>query len=129
MKKLFFIILFLSLFQLLLSSQKRYQYDQTEFDQFFNYFKKKNLNQFNDDGKSKVEKAKAEDDPNDRVHISIWNKINNADIKNMPTITDYSSESQALKWLKWYLPLSKRYYQVKVYYKKNFFFIRVFLFI
>jgi hypothetical protein len=51
-------------------------------------------------------------DPNDRVDIDLWNKLNNEDIKNMPQINDYSDETTAVRWLKWYTRISLRYHQV-----------------
>ena len=53
-------------------------------------------------------------DPDDRVDIEIWNKLNEADIKKMSQITDYSNESAAILWLKWYLRVLERYHQVCV---------------
>lgn len=54
-----------------------------------------------------------EDDPNDRVDIDRWNRLNEQDIKNAPKINDYSDENNALRWLTWYSRVSLRYYQVK----------------
>jgi hypothetical protein len=51
-------------------------------------------------------------DPNDRVHVKLWNKLNDEDIKNMPQIDDYSNEDTALRWLKWHTRVSLRYQQV-----------------
>ncbi|UJR37123.1 hypothetical protein I4U23_029827 [Adineta vaga] len=51
-------------------------------------------------------------DPDDHVNIELWNKLNDKDIKNMPQIDDYSDETVATRWLKWYSKISKRFYQV-----------------
>ena len=51
-------------------------------------------------------------DPDDRVDVENWNKLNDADMKRMPQTKDYSNENAARKWLQWYLPVSERYNQV-----------------
>ena len=51
-------------------------------------------------------------DPDDRVDVENWNKLNDADLKIMPQTKDYSNENAARKWLDWYLPVSERYNQV-----------------
>lgn len=52
-------------------------------------------------------------DPNDRVDVKLWNKLNDEDIKNMPQIDDYSDEETAKRWLKWHNHISLRYHQVR----------------
>lgn len=51
-------------------------------------------------------------DPNDRVDVDLWNKLNEEDIKNMPQIVDYSDETLAIRWLKWHTRIALRYHQV-----------------
>jgi len=51
-------------------------------------------------------------DPNDRVDVELWNKLNNEESQNMPKIDDYSDEVTAIRWLKWYLRIVVRYRQV-----------------
>jgi len=68
-----------------------------------------------------------EADPNDRVDIVLWNKLNHDDIKNMPEINDYSDETTAVRWLKWHTRVSLRYHQV--YDQNNNFSLIVFIFI
>ena len=51
-------------------------------------------------------------DPNDRVDVDRWNQLNDADIKHMPSIDDYSSEINAIRWLKWRSRVALRYHQV-----------------
>ena len=51
-------------------------------------------------------------DPNDRVDVDLWNKLNDKDIQNMPHIDDYSDEATARRWLKWHTRISLRYHQV-----------------
>jgi hypothetical protein len=53
------------------------------------------------------------DDPDDRVHINLWNELNDDAIQRMPEITDYSDEHNAIRWLKWFLPIIQRYQQVR----------------
>jgi len=68
-----------------------------------------------------------EADPNDRVDIVLWNKLNDDDIKNMPEINDYSDEATAVRWLKWHTRVSLRYHQV--YDQNNNFYLIVLIFI
>ena len=49
----------------------------------------------------------------DQVDIALWNELNDKDIKNMPTIDNYSDEAAAARWLKWYLIVVQRYRQVR----------------
>ncbi|CAF4236343.1 unnamed protein product, partial [Rotaria magnacalcarata] len=53
-------------------------------------------------------------DPNDRVNVELWNRLNAEDEKTMPTITDYSDEVTATAWLKWYFRIAQRHHQVKL---------------
>jgi hypothetical protein len=66
---------------------------------------------YNDDAKES-NNYEDEVDPNDRVDVALWNKLNADDIQNMPIITDYSSEYAATRWLKWHTRISERYRQV-----------------
>lgn len=52
-------------------------------------------------------------DPNDRISVELWNKLNEEDIKNMPIINDYSSELTAMQWLTWFVRIVQRYNQVR----------------
>jgi len=73
-----------------------------------------NYNQIvNDDSSVKSNNYQIEVDSNDHIHIDLWNELNKVDIKHMPQINDYSSETEAIRWLKWYLPISRRYHQVR----------------
>ena len=56
-------------------------------------------------------------DPTDRVDINLWNKLNDEEIKNIPSIDDYSSEINARRWLKWRSRISLRYHQVDLHYR------------
>ena len=53
------------------------------------------------------------DDPDDRVDIDRWNELNDEAIQRMPEITDYSDEHNAIRWLKWFVPIIERYQQVR----------------
>lgn len=53
------------------------------------------------------------DDPDDRVDIDQWNELNDEAIRRMPEITDYSDEHNAVRWLKWFVPIIERYQQVR----------------
>jgi hypothetical protein len=65
-------------------------------------------------------------DPNDRVDIDLWNKLNDEDIKNMPQVDDFSNEATARRWLKWLTRVKLRYRQVN-HSNQMFLFISVFL--
>jgi hypothetical protein len=68
----------------------------------------------NDHARLKASKnKKLEDTFADEVDIDLWNELNDKDIKNMPTIEDYSDEATAARWLKWYFTVSRRYRQVR----------------
>lgn len=51
-------------------------------------------------------------DSDDHVDIELWNKLNDDDIENMPQTDDYSDEHAAIRWLRWYTKVAKRYRQV-----------------
>ena len=69
----------------------------------------------NDDGDSReMEGEEYYVDPADRVDVALWNQRNAEDIKNMPVTKDYSSEIDAMKWLRWYSRVSDRYRQVRL---------------
>ena len=53
------------------------------------------------------------DDPDDRVDIDQWNELNDEAIQRVPEITDYSDEHNAVRWLKWFVPIIERYQQVR----------------
>ena len=53
-----------------------------------------------------------EADSDDHIDIDLWNELNDADIKQMPSTDDFSSERAATRWLKWYSRVSLRYHQV-----------------
>ena len=57
----------------------------------------------------------SEVDPNDRIHVKLWNKLNAEDIKNMPLVDDYSNENTAWSWLLWRTRVTLRYHQVYAY--------------
>ena len=52
-------------------------------------------------------------DSDPEVDTELWNQLNSEEIKDMPTIEDYSDEQEAVRWLKWYLRISQRYRQVR----------------
>jgi hypothetical protein len=62
-------------------------------------------------------------DPNDRVDVDLWNKLNNEESQNMPQIDDYSDETTAILWFKWFLRIFIRYRQVYNFYLILFSFI------
>ncbi|CAF2854948.1 unnamed protein product [Rotaria sp. Silwood2] len=54
----------------------------------------------------------SEIDPNDRISVELWNKLNEEDIKNIPIIDDYSNEHTATQWLTWSARIAQRYNQI-----------------
>ena len=52
-------------------------------------------------------------DPNDRVDVQRWNRMNDDDLKRMPMTDDYSDEEAAIDWLQWNSRISERFRQVR----------------
>lgn len=48
----------------------------------------------------------------DEVDVDLWNRLNEQEIANSPSIDDFSNEENALRWLKWYFRIAERFYQV-----------------
>ncbi|CAF4001806.1 unnamed protein product, partial [Rotaria sp. Silwood1] len=124
MKNFIILLLFISSSQFSISSRKQNHYDQRQLEEIIEILKIKftdeleelistnhNIEHHNDNPKQS-ENYEPEVDPNDHVDIKLWNKLNEKDMKKMPVIDDYSDEAMAMQWLKWYIPIAKRYSQV-----------------
>jgi hypothetical protein len=105
------ILILLCLFQCCTSTEKRYQNDLEELLDILVKQSPANFEERN-------HKITKDDNPNDRVDVELWNKLNKEDIENMPQIDDYSDEVTAARWLKWYFRVSLRYSQVNTNSKK-----------
>jgi hypothetical protein len=99
------ILILLCLFQCCTSTGKPYQNDLEELLDILVKQSPANFEERN-------HKITKDDNPNDRVDVELWNKLNKEDIENMPQIDDYSDEVTAARWLKWYFRVSLRYSQV-----------------
>jgi hypothetical protein len=108
MKNSIYVLLFICSYQYYSVARKFYQSD---FENELIDFIEENLYSIstNPDESNSYEN---EIDPNDRVDVDLWNKLNDEDIKNMPQTDDYSNEATAKRWLKWRARVSLRYHQV-----------------
>ena len=124
---IYIILIFLILFQQTITNRKNHHYNQQQFEELLELLKTKFTNKWkeeifsnsypldknNDQSIELNDYEQHEVDPNDRVDIDLWNKLNEQDMKKMPVITDYTNEDEAIQWLKWYLRIAKRHSQVK----------------
>lgn len=107
MNNIIHIVLLLHLFLYGVSTRNYFTHDRRDLDdEFVNIIKKYLSLQF----KSSDYRTRSESD--DPVDVNRWNQLNQNDIKNMPSIDDYSDEDTARRWLQWYTRISERYYQV-----------------
>ena len=109
MKILICILLVICSFQPNLFARKFYS---SHFDDELIDFIQESLDTFPQTNSDESNSYENEIDPNDRVDIDLWNKLNDEDIKNMPQIDDFSNEVIARRWLKWRTRVSLRYRQV-----------------
>lgn len=112
--KIFVILLLIISFQYSISNRQYYHNYDKRLQQVLDTLTRRFNDNFervidNDDDRRSDE---FEDDPNDHVNVELWNRLNEEDKDRMPVITDYSDETVATKWLKWYLRISQRNHQV-----------------
>jgi hypothetical protein len=119
-----YIIFIIFSFQSHLSAKKYLEYYEREFENEYMDILERYETQISSNSQSNNDESKV--DPNDRVHVKLWNKLNAEDIKNMPVINDYSNETTAMHWLEWRTRVALRYHQVNAYrtqYVFDFFYI------
>ncbi len=105
-----YIIFIIFSFQSHLSAKKHLEYYERELEDELMDILERYESQISSNSQSNNDESEV--DPNDRVHVKLWNKLNAEDIKNMPVIDDYSNETTAMRWLQWYSPITLRYHQV-----------------
>ena len=108
-----YILFIIFLFQSLLTAKKHLEYYERELEDELMDMLQRYESQISNNSQSNNDESEV--DPNDRVHVKLWNKLNAEDIKNMPVIDDYSNENTAWSWLQWYSRISLRYHQVYAY--------------
>jgi len=118
MKNLIFIVLIISLLQSSTLTYNRYSSHDLDFDEILDLLERSSPNDivkiYSKLNNKQHDYYDFDVDPNDRVHVKKWNRLNAEDIKNMPKIDNYSSEATAAHWLRWYLRVSQRFGQVRL---------------
>jgi hypothetical protein len=116
MTNLIFILLLISLLQTPILTRRHHHSSPLNVEEILDILKGNPTLTFKEKSFSKKEKTNVfafDVDPDDRVNVELWNKLNAKDIKNMPKIDNYSSEATAAHWLKWYIRIAQRYSQVR----------------
>ncbi|CAF5175890.1 unnamed protein product [Rotaria magnacalcarata] len=121
-------LLFISSFEFSTSYQKRNHHFDRRFEQLLDILKLHLTDDFdepitfdaNNDNNPDSLNIEPQVDPNDRVNVELWNRLNAEDEKTMPTITDYSDEVTATAWLKWYFRIAQRHHQVSAHLHWNY---------
>ncbi|CAF3377770.1 unnamed protein product [Rotaria socialis] len=121
-------LLFISSFEFSISYRKRNHHFDERLEQLLDILKLHFTEDFdetitfdaNNDNNPDSVNTEPQVDPNDRVNVELWNRLNAEDEKRMPTIIDYSDEVTATAWLKWYLRIAQRHHQVSAHLHWNY---------